>query len=65
MVSSPAGSPRLGTRVALGVPDDDLAAPTRNGNSGATRRSGNWTASRGARGWWLVALLDVAALGLD
>jgi len=42
----PSGFAQIGTRVALGAPDEDLAAANQKFSGGATRRSASSTASR-------------------
>jgi aspartate/methionine/tyrosine aminotransferase len=62
----PSGFNQIGTRVALGVPDDDLAAANaewEKRRDETLRQLDGLPVVRPAGGWSL--LLDVAALGLD
>jgi len=62
----PSGFAQIGTRVALGVPDDDLAAANaewQRRRDETLRQLDGLPAVRPAGSWSL--LLDVAALGLD
>ncbi|MBV9282185.1 MAG: pyridoxal phosphate-dependent aminotransferase [Chloroflexi bacterium] len=62
----PSGFCQIGTRVALGVPEEDLAAANaewQRRRDETLRQLGGLPAIRPAGGWSL--LLDVAALGLD